>query len=864
MPAPATTSRPARDMRSRPRDERARANLRDIRMRFGETHLESLLDLGFDWLWETDAAHRWTWVSDRCAEITGVPASALLGRSSIQGLTRKAADSPAVDAHLARIAAHQPFRDVLLELRNGTPSCRWIAVSGVPVFGADGRFAGYRGATRNVTAMVEALADPAGHVVADDLRWATDADTVAAAERMRSAMDYVPEAMVVYDGAGRIQFYNEALLTIYRGLEDVIRPGVTAAEIIDAGLARGIFDLGGANLDEWRRAFLDPERVDGSSSVTFRFADGRWVMHREYVARDGGKVGICTDISELKEKEASAERARAEAEAAKTRLQSAIDAMADSFVLWDRDDRLVACNTAYRQQFDMLPDLQLGRTSAELLEMLCESAAGAETADRDLDGLARQLSVRRPAADTEIVDQLPDGRWILSRDQITPIGDRVAIRTDITEMKLREAKLAEANSVMRAILRDVQGALDGMSMGVLLLDPDHRVETMNRAFRQLWKLRETDAPVGTPMRAVFDLPSVRALYTIPAEEQDAYFDARDRAMRVGAAISGELRRSDGSTLQFSMTRLSSGKQLVCHYDVTALKDREAALEEALERAGLVEAALDAVSDPVFLKDAELRYVFANAAFERLAGVPAGTLIGKRATDVFEPRWAEASERDERHVLATGKTLEVEDDPDRHRDGRFRILRKDVVEVGGGKRFIAGFLFDVTDIRRREREAEEARRRLAHVMETLPAGVVIYDENDRFVLANRQIIESLPAIEHLLKPGMHLREILEAGHAAGYFRYPNEPALIELYDNDREAWIESFIERYHVPQAVLERQNADGSWQQVYDARTSDGYFVGVRVDISELKAREAALREAEQRAVLADRAKSEFLANMSH
>src|SRR5690606_39231535 len=42
------------------------------------------------------------------------------------------------------------------------------------------------------------------------------------------------------------------------------------------------------------------------------------------------------------------------------------------------------------------------------------------------------------------------------------------------------------------------------------------------------------------------------------------------------------------------------------------------------------------------------------------------------------------------------------------------------------------------------------------------------------------------------------------------------------------------------------------------------HLIGSSTDITELKNREAELQEAQQRAVLADRAKSEFLANMSH
>ena len=42
---------------------------------------------------------------------------------------------------------------------------------------------------------------------------------------------------------------------------------------------------------------------------------------------------------------------------------------------------------------------------------------------------------------------------------------------------------------------------------------------------------------------------------------------------------------------------------------------------------------------------------------------------------------------------------------------------------------------------------------------------------------------------------------------------------------------------------FERHNPDGRWYQVYDMRIDDGTFIGVRVDITELKRREKALRD---------------------
>ena len=51
-----------------------------------------------------------------------------------------------------------------------------------------------------------------------------------------------------------------------------------------------------------------------------------------------------------------------------------------------------------------------------------------------------------------------------------------------------------------------------------------------------------------------------------------------------------------------------------------------------------------------------------------------------------------------------------------------------------------------------------------------------------------------------------------------------------------------LAHYQRPNFVFERRNPDGRWDQVFDMRTQDGTFIGVRVDITEHKEREKALR----------------------
>jgi PAS domain S-box-containing protein len=153
------------------------------------------------------------------------------------------------------------------------------------------------------------------------------------------------------------------------------------------------------------------------------------------------------------------------------------------------------------------------------------------------------------------------------------------------------------------------------------------------------------------------------------------------------------------------------------------------------------------------------------------------------------------------------------------------------------------MFDVSDIKSRENEAQEARQHLANVLESLPAGVIIYDRDDKFVFANRKLQDSLPALKPTWQVGCSFREALELGHSVGYFRSSGDPELDAIYETDHENWLEGMLRHYRLRHSVFQRRNPDGRWYQVFDTRTDDGTFIGVRVEITELKEREEALRD---------------------
>ena len=197
-----------------------------------------------------------------------------------------------------------------------------------------------------------------------------------------------------------------------------------------------------------------------------------------------------------------------------------------------------------------------------------------------------------------------------------------------------------------------------------------------------------------------------------------------------------------------------------------MKDREAELARTVHMARLAEGVINSVSDPIFVKDHNLDFVLVNEAFANVFSTEPADMIGRKGGDYVTDVEASEFEDSERQVLATGKQYEKEEDYEEDGEQLSRIVRKNIVRLPGEKDYVACRIFDVTELKRREREGEEARAQLEMVVESLPAGVLIYDRDNRLVVANRQIRDLLPEIEQTLRPGQHLHDYLRAAHTVG--------------------------------------------------------------------------------------------------
>jgi two-component system cell cycle sensor histidine kinase PleC len=268
-----------------------------VRRRLGETQerLDDLVRLASDWLWETDATMSFTFVSPRVAEVLGFIPHELVGHHFGEfGAFLPAADEATSPLDPAR---RVPFRDVPFRFRCKDGTWRLCRVSSLPRFDtATGRFIGFRGTARDVTAETEA------------------SDRAAESQRqLLEAIESISEGFALFDAEDRLLLCNSKYREMFP--RTAIAPGLRYEEILRAALASGDTVMPEREHDDWVHRRV-AQRIQQSGHAVAQLGDGRWVRASDRRTADGSIVGIRSDITELKRREEALIAAKEAAEIA--------------------------------------------------------------------------------------------------------------------------------------------------------------------------------------------------------------------------------------------------------------------------------------------------------------------------------------------------------------------------------------------------------------------------------------------------------------------------------------------------------------------------------------------------------------------
>jgi signal transduction histidine kinase/DNA-binding response OmpR family regulator len=141
----------------------------------------------------------------------------------------------------------------------------------------------------------------------------------AGKQRLRDAIATMGDGFALYDPDDRIILWNERYLEIYPHLRDFPKmKGMTFRDVVLAGARAGAFSDPEARQDPegWADKLAAQRRGEVRSLRETKLSDGRWIRSLDRLASDGSRVGIRTDITEMKRLVEATHAARQSAEQA--------------------------------------------------------------------------------------------------------------------------------------------------------------------------------------------------------------------------------------------------------------------------------------------------------------------------------------------------------------------------------------------------------------------------------------------------------------------------------------------------------------------------------------------------------------------
>lgn len=360
----------------------------------------------------TDAARRIEWVNAAFERTTGWSLAEVRGKSPSGFLHCDETDPETVQRFRAALNAGLPVQGEILN-RSRSGEMYWLSIDIQPVHDASGTLEGFMAVEVDITEQRRQ---------ADAQRQAADAAATARAT-LETAVEALQDGFVLYDADDRLVISNSRYRQIFALSEPAITPGATLESILRHGLAHGQYPEAQGREEEWLAELLDRDRPP-MREFEHRLPDGTWQRIYEKATPDGGRVGLCVDITALKlaEQRAIADRA------------TAMEASRDGIAITDADGFCIYMNRAHREMFGY-------EREEEVLGLHWTHFYGADEVAW-LDANAAPVLMRDGGWSGEIMGRGRDGR-LVDQDLSLTLNDDGGVLTIARDMTSRRMERAE-------------------------------------------------------------------------------------------------------------------------------------------------------------------------------------------------------------------------------------------------------------------------------------------------------------------------------------------------------------------------------------------------------------------------------------
>ncbi|MEM7311968.1 MAG: PAS-domain containing protein [Planctomycetota bacterium] len=380
--------------------------------------------------------------------------------------------------------------------------------------------------------------------------------------------------IAIFDSDLRLTFANSEYLDLFGYATQEAKLGTQLSDLARISMVRAGFEP--LVIDDQIERGLDRLKNAGGFSFRFTTPVGTSLFVHRQMLPDGG-------VSETVQRSVSDGSAQANhnlelmVEAARSRMTHAFESMADGFALYDSKDRLVVYNRKYVDLNSHIADIIApGLTYEEMLRIGMERN-GYETNGLPVEDFI-QWRLQQHWNPKDAYDLLMhDGRWVRVQERRTHDGGIVGTRTDITELKQREAQILNVTNELRRNNMLFDSALNNMIQGLCMFDADQTLIVTNRRYLEMYGFSPDVVKPGIKLHEIMEYSVSIGNYS--KEDADKAKAARpDHAkLRQRAVLKQFLR--DGRVIAVMHEPLPDGGSIATYQDITELERHELELQK---------------------------------------------------------------------------------------------------------------------------------------------------------------------------------------------------------------------------------------------------------------------------------------------
>lgn len=298
------------------------------------------------------------------------------------------------------------------------------------------------------------------------------------------------------------------------------------------------------------------------------------------------------------------------------------------------------------------------------------------------------------------------------------------VAIDVTEKKQTEEKIKVSEARYRAMAQSANEAIITVDINGIIVD-------WNNSAKKIFGYGLEEI-IGKPLTVLMG-----EKYYYHHLNKFNNIQLRKDSTVIGKAVEIEAIRKDGEIfpIELSLSKWESSEGLFFTGIIRDISEQKNALIKVEESDGFLENILNAVSEPIFVKNIEHKYVIVNDAYCNLIGYKKEDLIGRKDSEYFPESEVDVFIAKDNEVFKTGLS-NVNEEPFTDREGKLHIIitKKSLYTNKKGDKFVVGVINDITKQKLFQKALEESEEKYKFIVENSSEGISVV-ENDKIVFTS---------------------------------------------------------------------------------------------------------------------------------